>query len=211
MFQFQDISIKRKLRLIIMVASTVALLALSAFASVSRAALYVISFNDGNGNVGSGQIDVESASGNSYAASGSLDVTAGQALGNWTLYVDKGNTTFPDSLLSPRNAFIYNNAVYPTGQNPQYGDGGPLLDVYGLLFTQNNGNEVNLWGNTDGAYTLGSNIGGQTVTVDINFGGTTITSVPEPVNCALAGFGLIFVGVSVGRFYLGRRRSAVAS
>jgi hypothetical protein len=185
--------------------------ALFAFASVSRASLYIITFDDGNGNAGSGQIDVESASGNSYAASGSLDVTAGQALGAWTLYIAGGTTPYPGNIHSPLNAFLYNNAVYPTGQNPQYGDGGPLLDVYGLLFTQNNGNEINLWGNADGSYTLGSNIGGQTVTVNISFGGTTITPVPEPINCALTGFGLIFVGGSIGRFFLGRRRSATAS
>jgi hypothetical protein len=189
-----------------------ALLALFAFASVSRAGLYIITFDDRNGNAGSGQIDVESASGNSYAASGSLDVTAGQALGDWTLYTTGGTTPYPGYITSPLNAFLYNNAVYPTGQNPQYGDNGPLLDVYGLLFTQDNGHkELNLWGNTNGIYTLGSNIGGQTVTVDISFGGTTITPVPEPINCALAGFGLIFVGVSVGRFYIGRRRSVTAS
>jgi hypothetical protein len=188
-----------------------ALLALSAFTSVSRAGLYEITFNDGNGNVGSGQIDVESASGNSYAVSGSLDVTAGQAIGAWTLYVAGGTTSYPSRLTSPAGAFWYNNAVYPTGQNPQYPVTNPLLDDYGLLFTQNNGNEVNLWGNADGTYTLGSNIGGQTVTVNISFGGTTIAPVPEPINCALAGFGLIFVGVSAGRFYLGRRRSTAAS
>ena len=89
----------------------------------------------------------------------------------------------------------------------------PLLDVYGLLFTQqNNDNELNLWGNADGTYTFGGNIGGwQNFNVNISFGGTTITPVPEPINYALAGFGLIFVGGSTGRFYLNRRRSATAS
>jgi hypothetical protein len=192
-----------------------ALLALFAFASVSRAALYEITFNDGNGNVGSGQIDVESANNNFYAASGSLDVTAGQPLGAWTLYVSDttpgGTTPYPGYLYSPSGAFIYNNAVYPT-QNPQYPDTNPLLDYYGLLFTQNNGNELNLWGNPNGTYTLGGNIGGwQNFNVNISFGGTTITPVPEQINYALAGFGLIFVSVSVGRFHIGRRCSAVAS
>jgi hypothetical protein len=35
-----------------------------------------------------------------------------------------------------------------------------------------------------------------------------ITAVPEPVNYALAGFGVLFVGGSVGRFYLVRGRSS---
>jgi hypothetical protein len=185
-----------------------ALLALFAFASVSRASLYLITFDDGNGNVGSGQIDVESANNYFYAVSGSLAVTAGQALGDWTLYTALGATPYPSYLTSPAGAFWYNNAVYPAGQNPQYPDADPLLDEYGLLFTQSNGNnELNLWGNADGTYTLGSNIGGQTVTVNISFGGTTITPVPESINYALAGFGLIFVGGSVGRFYLRRSHS----
>jgi hypothetical protein len=37
------------------------------------------------------------------------------------------------------------------------------------------------------------------------------TPVPEPINYALAGFGLLFVGGTAGRFYLGRRRFATAS
>ncbi len=40
------------------------------------------------------------------------------------------------------------------------------------------------------------------------FDNITLTAVPEPINCAMAVFGLVFVGGSVGRFYLGRRRSA---
>lgn len=188
------------------------LLAFFAFTSVSRAALYKITFNDRNINVGSGQIDVEPVSGGlySYAASGSLTVTAGAAIGNWTL--SGGTTPYPNYLTSPKGAFWYNNAVYPAGKNPQYTVNNPLLDDYGLLFTQNNGNELNLWGNADGTYNLGGYVGGTlNFNVNISLGGTTITPVPEPINYALAGFGLIFVGGSVGRFCLNRRRSATAS
>lgn len=53
----------------------------------------------------------------------------------------------------------------------------------------------------------GAGTSGDTVSFD-NF---AITAVPEPVSCALAGFGLIFVGGTVGRFYLRRRRPAIAS
>jgi hypothetical protein len=183
-----------------------------AFTPVSRAALYAITFNDGGHNVGSGQIDVESANGNFYAASGNLTVTAGTAVGAWTLYTAGGTKTYPNYLTSPKGAFYYNNAVYPTGKNPQYPVANPLLDNYGLLFTQKNGNELNLWGNADGTYNVGAYIGGQlSFNVNISLGGTTITPVPEPINCALAAFGLIFVGGSVGRFCLDRRRSATAS
>jgi hypothetical protein len=165
------------------------------------AGLYTIAFNDGNGNVGSGQIDVELAINNYYAASGSLTVTAGPAIGNWNLYTAGGYTCYPNYLTSPSGAYWYNNAVYPTS-NPQYPTANPLLDDYGLLFTQNNGNELNLWGNADGTYTLGGNINGwQDFNVTISFGGTTITPVPEKVNCALAVFGLLFACGSAIPFY----------
>jgi hypothetical protein len=174
------------------------------------AGLYYIAFNDGNGNVGSGQIDVELAINNYYAASGSLTVTAGQAIGNWNLYAAGGYTSYPSRLTSPSGAYWYNNAVYPTG-NPQYPTANPLLDDYGLLFTQNNGNELNLWGNADGTYTLGGNINGwQDFNVTISFGGTTITPVPEKVNCALACLGLIFVSGKAVRFYVRQHRSTLA-
>jgi hypothetical protein len=163
------------------------------------AALYNIIFNDGNGDVGSGQIDVELANNVYYAASGSLSVTAGQAIGNWNLYTAGGYTSYPNYLTSPAGAYWYNNAVYPTG-NPQYPTANPLLDQYGLLFTQNNGNELNLWGNADGTYTLAGNISGwQNFYVTISFGGTTIAPVPEPVNVALGIFGGIFLVVILAR------------
>ena len=176
------------------------------------AGLYTIAFNDGNGNVGSGQIDVELANNIHYAASGSLSVTAGQAIGNWNLYTAGGYTSYPNYFTSPAGAYWYNNGVYPTG-NPQYPTANPLLDSYGLLFTQSNGNnELNLWGNADGTYTLGGNIGGwQNFNVTISFGGTIIEPVPEPINCALAVFGLIFACGSAVRFYPNQRRSSATS
>jgi hypothetical protein len=43
------------------------------------------------------------------------------------------------------------------------------------------------------------------------FDNISITAVPEPINCAMAIFGLAFAGGTAGRFYLGRRRSAAVS
>ena len=141
------------------------------------ASLYELTFNDGQGNSGSGQFDVEQTNNNYYASSGYLTVNSGGAAGNWTLYTAGAYTTYPGYLTSPSGAYIYNNAVYPNG-NPQYPTGNPLLDFYGLLFTQTNGNELNLWGNADGTYTLGGNINGwQNFNVVITFGGTIITPV----------------------------------
>jgi hypothetical protein len=149
----------------------------------ASAVVFDITFNDANVNVGSGQIDVELANNIYYAASGSLTVTAGQAIGNWNLYTKGGYTSFPNYFTSPAGAYWYNNAVYVTGQNPQYTNANPLLDEYGLLFTQNNTNELNLWGNVDGTYTLAGNIGGwQNFNVTIRVGGTTITPNPAPAS-----------------------------
>jgi hypothetical protein len=163
------------------------------------AGLYRIAFNDGNGTVGSGQIDVERANNIYYAVSGSLAVTAGRAIGDWNLFTAVGNTSYPNYLTSPAGAYWYNNAVYPTG-NPQYPVANPVLDDYGLLFTQANGNELNLWGNADATYTLAGNVGGwQNFNVTISFGETTIAPVPEPVNVALGVFAGVFLVVSLAQ------------
>ena len=173
------------------------------------AGLYTITFNDGNGDFGSGQIDVESANNNFYATDGLLRVTGGNAAGIWTLYTGRGTKFYPDYLTSPSGAYLYNNAVYPNGNNPEYPATNPLLDYYGLLFTQNNGNELNLWGNADGTYTLGGNIGGwQNFNVIISFGGTTISpvqTVPEPSTMVAGIFLLLPVGCGVFRTIRGSK------
>jgi hypothetical protein len=109
---------------------TLALLATLVFGITAQvgAGLYNITFNDGNGNVGSGQIDVEPGINYYYAASGALIVTAGKAIGAWNLYTAAGSTCYPNYLTSPAGAYYYNNAVYVTGQNPQYPASNPLLD-----------------------------------------------------------------------------------
>jgi len=180
------------------------------------ASLYDINFNDGNGNSGSGQIDVESANNNFYAASGYLNLTTGGTSGEWLLYVSNaspgGTTSYPGYIYSPSGVFIYNNAVYPAGQNPQYPDTNPLLDNYGLLFTQNNGDEINIWGNADGTYNLGGSVGGQlNFNVNIGLGGGTsndsmIAPVPEPSTFFAAAFLLVPIGASVVRLTLRKNR-----
>ncbi len=175
------------------------------------AAPYQLNFNDNLGDVGSGQIDIVEVlvGGNtSYqAVSGYLNVTGGGAAGSWTLYTAGGATTFPNYFYSPAGAYIYNNAVYPDGNDPQYSGVTSLLDNYGLLFTQSNGNELNLWGNSDGSYTLGGNVGGWqnfSATININVadgsGETTqltIAPAPEPATLALfiSGGFVLLIGI----------------
>jgi hypothetical protein len=172
--------------------------------SQASADSYSITFTDGGANVGSGQIDVVG----SFAVSGFFDVTSGAASGYlWTL--TGGTTSYPDFLLSPLGAFNYNNAVYLT-TNPEYPTTDPFLDNYGLLFTDNVGDEINLWGNADGSYSFYGDINGARYAPAVVSGSGTISPVPEPSSCALAIFGLILVGGSAGRFYIGRRSSTGA-
>jgi hypothetical protein len=160
----------------------------------ASAAFFDISIDLGSGNIGTGQFQVQTTIDNTFFASGgSLDISGGPAAGTWTLYTDDGSTTFPSYLSSPGGGYWYNNAVYLDGVNPQYPSTDPLLDNYGLLFVQDNGNELNLWGNADGSYTLGGSVGGfQNFNVVLAIGGggsgspgINISQVPEPTAAVL--------------------------
>jgi hypothetical protein len=176
------------------------LAALLSGANSAVAGIYEITFNDGQGDVGAGQIDVESGNNCNYACSGYLNVTSGGAAGNWSLYTAGGACAYPGYMYSPSGGYIYNNAVYVGGGNPQYPATNPLLDYYGLLFTQSNGNELNLWGNADGSYTLGGNVNGwQNFNVQISFQNTTITPVPEAATWLALAFLLVPISASVIR------------
>lgn len=60
--------------------------------------------------------------------------------------------------------------------------------------------------------TLSGAAGGNNGTLNFdNLEFDALSAVPEPINYALAVFGLVFVGGSAGRFCLGRRRLATAS
>jgi hypothetical protein len=182
-------------------------------ANQAGAALADISFNDGRGDVGTGVINIAGANNTFQAVSGYLDVTSGGATGHWNLYAAGGSTPYPGFLTSPAGAYWYNNAVYPTGVNPQYAGVSVMLDDYGLLFTQANGNELNLWGNADTSYTLGANINGwQNFNVTISppgVGGSlgvTISSVPEVSTAAAP---LLLLGVFGTHALWSRRKSRV--
>jgi hypothetical protein len=177
-------------------------------ANQAGASLYLLTFNDGHGDAGSGQIDVQCANNMSTACSGYLQVTTGGATGLWTLYCAGGMCAYPGYIYSPSGAYIYNNAVYLGGSNPQYPTAHPLLDDYGLLFTQSNGNELNLWGNADGTYTLGGNVNGwQNFNVQISFEDTTIAPIPEASTWIACAFLLVPIGASAFRSWRRQDRS----
>jgi hypothetical protein len=155
-------------------------------ANQAGATLVNISFNDGHGDVGSGVMNITGAGNTFQAVGGYLDVTSGGAVGHWNLFTAGGLTTYPTFFTSPSGGYWYDNAVYPTGVNPQYPGGHVVLDYYGLLFRQANGNELNLWGNADSSYTLFGNINGyQNFTQTIGpagvggSSGVSISAVPE--------------------------------
>jgi len=161
---------------------------------------FEITFDLGSGVTGSGQIEVlQAGNGSFFAATGYLDITGGTAAGNWTLYAAGGSATYPGYLTSPASAYWYNNAYYPTGVNPQYPSINMPLDNYGLLFTLGNGDELNLWGNADGSFTMHGSIGGfQNYSIGLFTSGgpgvptISFTAIPEPtvfVLAALAGLG----------------------
>ena len=101
------------------------------------AAPFEITFDLGQGDTGSGQIEIlQNTNGNFFAASGYLTISSGAAAGNWSLYSAGGATTYPGYFTSPAGAYWYNNAFYPDGVNPQYPGINAPLDNYGLLFTQ---------------------------------------------------------------------------
>jgi hypothetical protein len=170
---------------ILKITTLIAVLALGLKAQADG--LYDITFTDGGVNVGSGQIDVESG----YAVSGYFDVTAGIASGNFTLA--GGTAVYPSTITSPKGGFFYDNAVFFTS-NPQYPTTNPFLDGNGLLFIAVGGNEINLWGNADGSYSLYGDITGNGYDPQA-IGVSSITPTPEPSSLALIALMLVPAGV----------------
>lgn len=159
------------------------------------AAPFQVTFNLGAGVTGSGLLDILQATNGSYfAASGNLTISGGTAAGNWAIYSAGGATTYPGYFTSPASAYWYNNSFYPNGTNTQYGAQNIYLDNYGLLLTRGS-DELNLWGNADGSYTLHGSIGGfQNFNTQLFSSGgpgtqvITFVQVPEPKATALVAF-----------------------
>jgi len=177
-------------------ASILTLLLALGIVTQAGAAPFSITFDLGSGVTGSGLINIlQGTNGSSFAASGSLTISSGAAAGNWSLYSAGGAIDYPGHLTSPAGAYWYNNAFYPNGVNPQYPSINMPLDNYGLLFTRGS-DELNLWGNADGSFTLHGSINGfQNFNTQIFASGgpgtpvITFNQIPEPSVAALVAFG----------------------
>lgn len=108
----------------------------------------------------------------------------------------------------PGDAVSYDNLVYLDGSPitcTDYPGSGGFLDVYGVLFTLDNGDTVDLWSNGRGPHLPPLNYGAividPTDTIVDNQSGLA-ASVPEPAAISILGIGLLGLGL------LGRRRSA---
>ena len=118
--------------------------------------------------------------------------------------------------------FTYDNLVWPGGSAIVcygFNSSGTLLDVFGVLFTLNNGDYVDLWGNgltgatepgfpfTPGGYGIGIYDPG-TGHEDYLAAGVNLT-VPEPSTWAMAGLG--FLGLGLTRLRRTRRPAEVTA
>jgi len=142
---------------------------------------FAIGSDTGYGNLTA----TDQGSGTFLATAGTLTVTGtddGNHLGAYALYPDTPPLTpdcsgdFPIQYLSPNGGFCYNNLVYPSSD--------PFLDVYGLLFINSDGFEINIWGNSADNYSFYGSSATAGQTYDYQDSGAPFTvnlsTVPDP-------------------------------
>ena len=134
-------------------------------------------------NIGYGSLSTTDMSGGIFwATSGTLTVTGGADVGSYTLFAGG-----PSPTTSPSGAFSFDNLVMP-GSNPS-------LDVYGLLFSNGSGMEINIWGTSAGNYSFYDHTSGGYGVQYNGPGSFTATVVPLPASYTLLLGGLGVIGL----------------
>ncbi len=154
--------------------------------------IYNFSYFDPTGESACGQlVAIPNNAGGYTVTNGFFDGLTGGILGTYNLYL---NPNVPGThATSPQGAFLYDNELFP--------DADPVLNTYGLLFT-NNTIEINLWGGdpsgnmSSGTYSLYDH-DATTSGYSISYTGTAtfdLVAVPEPGvgTLILAALGLRF-------------------
>jgi hypothetical protein len=155
--------------------------------------MFTFTFTDGI-NSAHGAVDTVPSllgDGSLWATSGSLTVTGGSASGVYSLEPTAG----PAEQLSASSAFLVDNRVYPggdagSGSNPGGISNPSSLTLWGLIFTNGSGQEINIWGTGNGNYSFYRWTPG--VGYDMTTTSTTValTPVPEPGSLTLLGVGI---------------------
>jgi hypothetical protein len=134
-----------------------------------------------------------------------------------------GDPLAPADFSRDTSGFSYDNLVWPGGSAivcTGFDSSGTVLDVYGVLFTLQNGDTVDLWGNgltgaLDGTFGFipgGNGIGIKNLTTGAEdyVAGSVILTVPEPATWALFGVGFLGLGL-VGLKRQSRRADTAAA
>ncbi len=113
-------------------------------------------------------------------------------------YAPNDFSKFPVAMGTMDGSLSYDNLFYPGG-SPQtapptdYPFHGGLFDIYGLLFTINNGDTVNLWSNGlfPGATADDYGVAVATSATTLDYVGNGVALTPEPSSIFLLGTGLL--------------------
>jgi len=171
--------------LVTMITSTSAVLL--ATWSAANATIYNFTFNSLSESM-IGQLTVDTSDNEVTNITGTLSGTVNDTINGFI-----ADSSFPNPVSLPDDAFIYDNVFYP-GQDS-------LVDQYGVVFTTagNPGGYWNLWSSAPGNYSLyESNVAGD-YPITVDGGSLDPTPVPEPSTWAMMLIGLAGVGFAAYR------------
>jgi hypothetical protein len=162
--------------------------------------LFTFTFTDLAGDVGNGTlsaIDSGLGDGSLLVTSGTLNLTSSSD-GNASVGTYSLIAVGPAITGSPSGLFAVDDLIYPNndaanGVSPNIGSNPSYLTNWGLLFGHpgsGSQDEINIWGNGNGDYAFGSEMGGNYNILQLSGGTFTLTPVPEPTSLCLLGIGL---------------------